>query len=471
MQSRPKRTGFPPIFSMSFLPLRLLNTKRLKFIAIALFSIATGILFSQTIGLGHIVQQPTSPNSGGDLTVLNRSSRAFSQTPSNLTAADIERHGDGDAAFEAVFVTPPAVVNAGLGPVFNNPSCTGCHIKDGRGMPHMGQSLVRVSLPQGKTAIPGDAVPVPGIGTQIRDRAVYGHQPDARVEIEWQEQAGQYADGTGYTLRSPHLDITRPDGQPLPPETLTSLRVPPPVFGTGLLNAIPASEILALADADDTNHDGISGHPNFVWDEETKQKELGRFGLKANTPNLLQQTAAAYVNDMGVTNPLFPEPDGTHEIDRKTLEDNTFYMETLGVPARTLVDDPTVRKGEKLFAQANCAVCHINTLKTGDSPIAAIAHQTIHPYTDLLVHDMGQGLADNRPDFDASGSEWRTAPLWGVGLTQTVLPYSGFLHDGRARTLAEAILWHGGEAEASKEQFRTMAKGDREALLKFLTTL
>ncbi len=451
--------------------LQFLDNKRLKFIAIVLFAIAAGILLSQTLHLSSIFRQPTSPNSGGNLTVLNRSSRAFSQPAPNLTPAEVEQHGDGDAAFDAVFVTPPALVNAGLGPVFNNASCTGCHIKDGRGMPQMGQSLVRVSLPQGKAAIPGDAVPVPGIGTQIRDQAVYGHQPDARVQVQWQEQVGQYADGTAYSLRSPQLNITRPDGKPLPPGTLTSLRVPPPVFGTGLLEAVPEADILALADAEDKNGDGISGHPNYVWDVQTKQKALGRFGLKANTPNLLQQTAAAYVNDMGVTSPLFPEQDGTSEIDRKILEDTTFYTQTLGVPARTLLDDPQVQKGEKLFAQANCATCHINTLKTGNSPIVSIAYQTIHPYTDLLVHDMGQGLADKRPDFDASGSEWRTSPLWGVGLTQTVLPYSGFLHDGRARTLAEAILWHGGEAEASKETFRTMAKVDRDALVKFLTAL
>jgi CxxC motif-containing protein (DUF1111 family) len=451
--------------------LRFLDNKSLKFIAIALVAIAAGIVLSQTLNLSSTFRPSTSPNSGGDLTVLNRSSRAFSQPAPNLAPAELERHDNGDEAFGAVFVTPPAIVNSGLGPLFNNASCIGCHIKDGRGMPQMGQSLVRVSLPQGKTEIPGDAVPVPGIGTQIRDRAVYGHQPDARVQVQWQEQAGQYADGTAYSLRSPQLNITRPDGKPLPSGTLTSLRVPPPVFGTGLLEAVPESTLVELADADDKNRDGISGHPNYVWDVQAKQKALGRFGLKANTPNLLQQTAAAYVNDMGVTSPVFPEKDGTGEIDRKTLEDTTFYTQTLGVPARTLLDDPQVQTGEKLFAQAHCATCHITTLKTGDSPIPSIAHQTIHPYTDLLVHDMGQGLADNRPDFDASGSEWRTSPLWGVGLAQTVLPYSGFLHDGRARTLAEAILWHGGEAEASKEKFRTMAKGDRDALIKFLTAL
>jgi CxxC motif-containing protein (DUF1111 family) len=174
---------------------------------------------------------------------------------------------------------------------------------------------------------------------------------------------------------------------------------------------------------------------------------------------------------MGVTNPLFPEQDGKSEIDLKTLRASTFYTQTLAVPARTLMNDRGVKKGEKLFAQANCTACHVSELRTGNHEVKAISNQTIHPYTDMLLHDMGTGLADGRPDFEATGNEWRTPPLWGLGLTQAVLPYSGYLHDGRAQTLEEAILWHGGEAEKSKESFRTMAKGDRDALVKFLQTL
>ncbi|MGB8698220.1 MAG: di-heme oxidoredictase family protein [Thermosynechococcaceae cyanobacterium] len=431
---------------------------------------------------------PPSPLSGGTTTVVNRTSQGFGQPAPNLTDAELALHIEGDRAFEATFVTAPAPVNAGLGPLFNNASCLSCHIKDGRGMPTKGNLLVRVSLPptpsakhsqsnslfegQPEASVSlGNAPPVPGLGTQIQDQAIYGVPPKANVMLDWQETQGTYGDGTAYTLRSPVFAITLPNGEPLPQNVLTSPRLPPPVFGRGLLEAIPETTILGLADPDDKNGDGISGKPNRVWDVRQKKLVLGRFGLKANNPNLLQQNAAAYINDMGITNPVFPGPGGSTEIDAKTLDAATLYTQTLAVPGRTLMTDPVVKKGERLFAQANCNACHIAELRTGNHGVKAIAHQTIHPYTDLLLHDMGPGLADGRPDFDASGTEWRTPPLWGLGLTQTVLPYSGYLHDGRALTLEEAILWHGGEADASKEFFREMGKGDRTALIQFLRSL
>jgi CxxC motif-containing protein (DUF1111 family) len=423
--------------------------------------------------------------SGGETTVSNRTSHGLQQPASNLSARELKLHLAGDRAFEATFVTAPAPVNAGLGPLFNNSSCRACHINDGRGMPVKGNMLVRVSLPlehlvvenlpvkqQASASVSlGNAPPVPGLGTQIQDGAIYGYKPKANVELEWVSKIATYGDNTAYNLRSPILKIHLPDGQPLPANILTSPRVPPPVFGRGLLEAIPESTILKLADPEDKDSDGISGRANQVWDVRKKQLVLGRFGLKANNPNLLQQNAAAYVNDMGVTNPLFPEQDGTSDINLETLKAATFYTQTIAVPARTLGDDPMVQRGEKLFVSANCAVCHVQELRTGDYEIKALANQTIHPYTDMLVHDMGEGLADGRPDFAASGVEWRTPPLWGLGLTQTVLPYSGYLHDGRAQSLAEAILWHGGEAEQSKEFFRNLPQGDRAAMLRFLNSL
>jgi CxxC motif-containing protein (DUF1111 family) len=237
------------------------------------------------------------------------------------------------------------------------------------------------------------------------------------------------------------------------------------------LEAIPEADIVQQADPDDRNGDGISGRPNRVWDVVQQAPMLGRFGWKANTPTLLQQSAAAYANDMGVTNPLFPAADGPQDINMETLTAAAVYVQTLAVPARTLLDDPRVQRGERLFAQANCTACHLSTWRTGEHQIPALANQTIHPYTDLLLHDMGAELADGRPDFEADGREWRTPPLWGIGLAQTVLPYSSFLHDGRARTLEEAILWHGGEAELAKETFRTLSAANREALIWFLRSL
>lgn len=470
------------------------NGRPLRFAKMFVVAVIASLCLSVVMGR-YLWPAGPSPLSGGDTTVENRTSKGFSQPAPHLSQQELDLHIDGDRAFEATFVTPPAPVNAGLGPLFNNASCISCHIGDGRGMPTKGSLLVRVSLPPSSAAETpnaphgsifemrsgvsvaeasvslGNAPPVPKLGTQIQDQSVYGVKPKATVEIEWQEKAATYGDGSLYKLRSPLLNITLPDGQPLSSEVLTSARVPPPIFGHGLLEAIPEGTILDLADPQDKNNDGISGKPNRVWDVRQKGLVLGRFGLKANNPNLFQQNAAAYVNDMGVTNPLFPEKDGTSEINLKTLEAATFYTQTLAVPGRTLMNDPVVKRGEKLFAQASCTACHVAELKTGNHPVKAIAHQTIHPYTDLLLHDMGEGLADGRPDFEASGNEWRTSPMWGLGLTQTVLPYSGYLHDGRARTLAEAILWHGGEAERSKESFRTMAKTDRAALLRFLNSL
>jgi CxxC motif-containing protein (DUF1111 family) len=420
---------------------------------------------------------------GGDTTVFSRSSQAYEQPAPNLSAKGDREHFEGDLAFDAVFVTEPATVNPGLGPLFNNTSCAGCHLSNGRGLPEPGQLLVRVSLPEDSAAIQTgdpqvqvaiathDAIPVPGLGTQIQDQAIYGQPPEATVEIHWQERSGQYRDGTTYRLRSPHPTITLASGEPLPEDVMTSLRLPPPVFGLGLLEAVPESELLALADPEDANGDGISGRPNQVWDLAKQGLSMGRFGLKANQPNLLQQSAAAYVNDMGVTNPLFPETNGSSDVDAKILKAAVVYTQTLGVPARTLLDDPQVQRGEKLFNAANCVGCHVSQLRTGTHEYSELSQQTIHPYTDLLLHDMGAGLADHRPDFQASGSEWRTPALWGLGLAETVLPYSSYLHDGRARTLEEAILWHGGEAQASVDRFMALSVDQREDLVRFLKSL
>ncbi|WP_224245860.1 di-heme oxidoreductase family protein [Hyalangium gracile] len=417
------------------------------------------------------------PRAGGSTTIDDRTSLAFAQPAPNLSAEGIAFHRAGDAAFAAQFVPAPAPVNPGLGPLYNNNSCNGCHLRNGRGMPVMGpgpqrtQLLVRVSLPDGTPSHPNGAVPVPGLGTQIADQAVYGATPEASVVLSWEESGGTYADGTAYSLREPRIQITPSDGAPLSSGMLTSLRLPPPVFGLGLLEAVTDSTLRAMEDPSDRNKDGISGRLNIVWDTQAGALVPGRFGLKANSPSLLQQSADAYFNDMGVTSPLNPEPDGTYDLPRETLEAAVFYSQSLAVPARAALEDAEVQRGEELFRSLGCEHCHRETLETGMHAVAELAHQTIHPYTDLLLHDMGEGLADGRPDGAADGQEWRTAPLWGLGLTQTVLPYAGYLHDGRARTLEEAILWHGGEAERSRERFRKLSSPERAALVKFLGSL
>lgn len=455
----------------------------------ALVSIVTGIALSTAVSAN--VGTTLSPvASAGEATTFNRTSSAYEEAPPNLSPRGIKDHDLGDEAFEESFVLSNSkAVSSGLGPMFNNTSCVSCHIRNGRGMPEAGQLLLRVSdgTPNSTSATEANALatvpdglegqldnaapPVLGLGNQIQDFSVAGAQPEATVDILWKEEAGRYADGTPYRLRSPRFDIKLASGEPLPDTVLVSPRVPPHVYGLGLLEAIPEADILALADPEDIDGDGISGRPNTVWDVAAQAPALGRFGWKANSPNLLQQSADAYLNDMGITNKLFPAADGSVEISEETLVAAAAYAQTLAAPARTLIDDLVVKQGEKLFADASCTACHVANFRTGSHKYPALENQEIYPYTDLLLHDMGEGLADNRPDFAATGKEWRTSSLWGVGLAQTVLPYSGYLHDGRARTFAEAILWHGGEAEASKVAFEQMPEGDRAALVKFLQSL
>jgi CxxC motif-containing protein (DUF1111 family) len=412
---------------------------------------------------------------GGDTTVDDRTSNAFSLPAPNLLPDELERHLDGDLAFDSTFVTGDAPVNGGLGPLFNNTSCGGCHNRDGRGRPQIGpgpasQALVRVSLPEGEPQDPGGPVPVPDVGLQLQDHAVFGVDPEVLVELTWVEEPGSYGDGAPYSLRRPAFGLTRPGGGELPAGTLASLRMPPAVFGLGLLEALDDATLEALADPDDDDGDGISGRINMPWDLEADDHRVGRFGLKANTSTLQIQAAAAYANDMGIANPVFPDADDHRDIDLETVDVAAFYTQTLGVPARAEMSDDAVY-GEELFTALGCASCHVPTHTTGTHPVAALSGQTIQPFTDVLLHDMGDGLADGRPDYLADGREWRTPALWGLGLVETVLPGASFLHDGRARTIAEAILWHGGEAEPAREAFRTADAADRAALLAFLHAL
>jgi CxxC motif-containing protein (DUF1111 family) len=430
-------------------------------------------LLGAGVGCGDDQNGPILP--GGAATVFDRTSNAYSFPAPTLNPEDLELHLRGDAAFEAAFVTAPAPVNPGLGPLFNHTNCDGCHRRDGRGLPQLGsgstsQALVRVSLPTGTSTVPTGPIEVPGLGTQLQDHAVFGFDPEAQITLAWQEVPGRYGDDLSYSLRQPRLTITSRGGVSLPAEMQTSLRIGPPMFGRGLLEAIDGKTLEALADPLDVDGDGIAGKINTPWDVVRQESAIGRFGQKANTPTLVQQVAAAYANDMGVTSPMFPEPDGRSDIDAETVEAVTFYLATLAVPARG-PSSLAAELGEVLFADFGCAGCHVPSLATGAHPIAALARQRIWPYSDLLLHDLGDGLADGRPDFAASGRQWRTAPLWGLGLVQTVSPGAGYLHDGRARSIAEAILWHGGEGQAAREAFRRASYADREALLAFLGIL
>jgi CxxC motif-containing protein (DUF1111 family) len=328
----------------------------------------------------------------------------------------------------------------------------------------------------------GSIIPVPGFGGQLQPKAIFNVVSEGTISKTEFTQLVTYLHGGSVTLTRPVYTIADPY-MALPPDIRISPRLAPPVYGLGLLEAVPAADILALTDEADLDGDGISGKANRVWNVLDQQLALGRFGWKAENPTAGQQAADAAHNDMGLTSYYFPEEhcegqlncqDGVqagHDVDDETTDLFAFYFQTVAVPAPRTYNDPVVRRGEQLFQDHQCASCHTPKHITGAHPIGALAYQTIYPYTDLLLHDMGDGLSDHRPTYRATGNEWRTPPLWGIGLTQTVNPKATFLHDGRAATLEEAILWHGGEAEASREAFRTMSDEDREALIAFLKSL
>ncbi|MGH7513547.1 MAG: di-heme oxidoredictase family protein [Gemmatimonadales bacterium] len=422
--------------------------------------------------------------SGGATTVFNASDSAFSLPAPNLTGKSIAQHDRGDEAFEDAFEADPASEHPGLGPEFDNVSCEACHVGDGRGRPpYPGESfnsmLFRSSV--SGTGPHGGPNPVPGFGGQLQMRAIAGYTPEIQAAISYVETQGVFTDGTPFKLQVPTYSLTGMY-EALPAGVLVSPRVAPAVFGLGLLEAVPDGVLLTLADPKDRDHNGISGRINYVWNQARRRSEIGRFGWKSNQPALFQQTAGAYNGDMGITSPLFPSEScegqfpgcerHAPEVANATVADVAFYTQTLGVPARRNLDDAQVVQGEELFHAAGCAGCHVATLRTGTlQGVKEVSHQVIHPYTDLLVHDMGPGLADNRADFQANGNEWRTAPLWGIGLVQAVNGHTNFLHDGRARSLLEAVMWHGGEAQQARDRVQGFSAEQRAALVAFLSSL
>ncbi|MCP4808877.1 MAG: thiol oxidoreductase [Proteobacteria bacterium] len=417
------------------------------------------------------------PLAGGETTLADTTYTAFENPAPNLSDEAFDQHLDGDVQFEATFVSAPATINPGLGPFYNSRACNLCHLRDGGGLPVVGDSLAGTQLvvrvaQGGEEPVPWWGVaPVPGLGLQVQDHAIYGQEAPATVHLEPVYQDVTFpADGATEILRRWDVSVVLQDGSELGFDLQISPRLPPPVFGLGLLEAISPATLEAMADPDDADGDGISGRVNHVWSEEAGSYVVGRFGWKASQPTLLQQAGVDYLLSMGVTNPLYPEG-GEPEIDDVVLEDSAFYTATLAVPMRRNWDDEQVLAGEELFFDIGCESCHTSTLVTGDHEIAAVSNQTIHPYTDLLLHNMGMGLADSRESFEATGTEWRTPPLWGIGLTSRVLGDAAYLHDGRAETLEAAILWHGGEAELSKEAFREFSATDRAALIAFLESL
>lgn len=423
--------------------------------------------------------------SGGTQTVFSEGRSAFSMVFPTLSGPRLAFHEFGDGHFEASFVSSPAKFFPGLGTIYNGNACINCHINDGRGKPLSNQEalsgfLFRISMPGfGPNRAP---VPVPNFGEQLQDKAVLGYSPEAGVTVSWEEHPFFFADGDSVMLRKPTWSFVN-GYLPFPAGMLYSPRVAPPVHGLGLLEQVDDFTLQQMVDEADGNGDGISGRMNRVWDAKSKSIKTGRFGWKAEAASLDHQVAAAYNEDMGITSVLFPRENSLgqtqydHLTDENEISDSVlnaviFYVRTLAVPARRKVDQPEVMAGAKIFKEAGCENCHIRTLRTKTSmDFPEASNQIIHPYTDLLLHDMGENLSDHRPVYFADGAEWRTPPLWGIGLTQLVNGHNYYLHDGRARNFMEAILWHGGEAAGSVEHIRKLSKKDRELLLMFIQSL
>lgn len=429
---------------------------------------------------------PNAALLGGDGTVFDSGDEAFAYPARNLSTA---RRGDfqiGDAIFNRNWIPAPASVegNDGLGPTYNAISCSGCHNNNGRAAPPSSASdpflglLLRLSI-AGQDAH-GGPNPDPVYGDQLNPYGILGVPGEGTPSVSYVETAGKYGDGQVYTLRQPTYSIGALSFGPLASDEMMSPRLAPQTVGLGLLEAIDESTILAFAK---TN----GGKANYVWDERAQKMALGRFGWKANQPSLEQQVMSAARNDIGITASLYPTencppaqtacaaaPPSMTEPNLEPLRENGLIVHALAlaVPARRDLTDGNALHGEQLFTKFGCASCHVPKLTTGTlAGWPELSQQTIRPFTDLLLHDMGAALADGRPDFAATGSEWRTPPLWGLGLVAPIDGALFLMHDGRARGFAEAILWHGGEAMAAREQFRTASSGDRAALIAFLSSL
>lgn len=463
---------------------------------------------------------PAENNPGGATTVSVEPFARFEHPAANMPKELKPDFHAGKALANQPWVKAPTVTTMrdGLGPLYNSRTCLMCHIKGGKGfVPDNGDipmlsSLVRLSIPA--TDSPDHQVmlqhhgviPHPVYGDQIQGQSTsLAHQlrhsqkdndqlkhdipPEAYVFIDWQTSEFTYPDGRTVALRKPQLRFENLGYGELGGDTLTSLRVAPPIHGMGLIELIPQIDINALTDAEDRNNDGISGRINHIWDNETQQTVAGRFGWKANKPSVKVQTAAAFNGDVGISTTLFPgqpcsvqqtaclkAPTG-NDVQNVELADDLLelvvkFNRNLAPVERRNTDQPEVIAGREYFYQAGCHQCHHPGFTTAESDRDPhLGNQKIWPYSDFLLHDMGPGLADNRPDFEASGSEWRTAPLWGIGIQEQVNGSKALLHDGRAQTIEEAILWHGGEAAGVKATFISFEQAKRDALIQFVESL
>ncbi|NIJ46372.1 CxxC motif-containing protein (DUF1111 family) [Wenyingzhuangia heitensis] len=419
--------------------------------------------------------------------------KAFGRAIPDLTELELSFFGVGNAMFDQSWVSAPATTTSrdGLGPLFNARACSACHLRDGRGKPMLENAassngfLIRLSAGNSLTEGP---IAFPNYGDQLQDNSNLSFDNEGTINVAFETSKGTYTDGSSYELRKPIYTITNSNYGAIS-GTEQSPRVGQQVIGLGFVDALSEESILANADENDSDGDGISGKANYVWNVKELKLTIGKFGWKANQPTLAQQIAGAFNGDMGLTSSIFPNENCPHGMDCSELSngnnegetvevpDTQFdriltYQAALSVPVRRNFKDENVLRGKQLFTDLSCIKCHVNNFTTSKSPtLSQLNGIQIKPYSDFLLHDMGDDLADNRGDFLANGNEWRTQPLWGLGLIELVNNHTFLLHDGRARNIEEAILWHGGEAEQSKQKFINLESSKREQLLAFLNSL
>ncbi len=454
---------------------------------------------------------------GGETSVSDKPFPSLQRPAANLDNALKPDFHAGKALANQPWVKAPTITDArdGLGPIYNARTCLSCHVNGGKGtIPidnkrALTSTLIRLSKPgiNHHKLITDGVIPHPVYGDQMQGQSVsLAHQlrhsqkpgtlkhdvaPEAYIYVHWDKQTFTYPDQYQIELRKPRLEFTNLGYGPLGDDTLYSIRVAPAIHGMGLLELIAEQDLQTISDENDVNNDGISGRLNQVWDVEKQATVAGRFGLKANKPTLKMIVAGAFKNDLGISNPLFPdqpcttnqpsclavrngntERHGNVELSESLLTLTSNFNRDLAPVIRRNIQDENVMQGRTLFYQVGCNQCHTPRFITQKSDSAPhLSEQIIWPYSDLLLHDMGSELADGRPDFLATGNEWRTPPLWGVGLLQQVNGSNTLLHDGRARTIEEAVLWHGGEASKVKARFIQLEKSEREALIKFVNSL
>ncbi|WP_417585764.1 di-heme oxidoredictase family protein [Nitrincola sp.] len=468
------------------------------------------LLAASTAAGNTPVYQTSELQPAGEATAqVARNEKAFSHPSALLADSEQMMFTLGRSLFKKIWVSAPASTKAsdGLGPLFNSRSCLRCHTNNGRGhTPDTSQDnynavsmLLRLSIPaqndQDRHALDSGqsgVIPEPTYGTQLQDFSIQGIPAEGRFTLSYDEIPFHFADGETLTLRQPNYSITDLKYGPLHPDTQLSPRIAPQMIGLGLLEAISDEDILAWEDPNDQNGDGISGKANRVWDIDAQATAIGRFGWKAGHPTIKQQNNSAFHEDIGISTSMYPQgyggcteqqtlcrqaPDGNSpHLDNVEASDAVvsalqLYIQHLAVPARSSTQAPEVAEGREQFYALGCNACHRPSYITAADAPAGLANQKIWPYTDLLLHDMGEGLADHRAEFNANGNEWRTPPLWGIGLTQATSGQTHFLHDGRARSLTEAILWHGGEAQIARNRFTQLDKPQRDALISFLESL